>query len=67
MQRWPAALRLAGLGWYIATCILMGTLLGVWLDKRLDLAPIFTLLGLGLGLVIAFVGLFRMVNSVINE
>ena len=67
MQRWPRALRLAGLGWYIATCILMGTLLGVWLDQWLGLAPILTLTGIGLGLATAFIGLFRMVNSVINE
>jgi len=57
---WAAALRLAGIGFYIAGCIILGVVLGVWLDKKADVGPLFTLLGLGVGLFVAFYGTYRM-------
>jgi F0F1-type ATP synthase assembly protein I len=67
MQELPPAVRLVGLGWYVATCIVLGTLGGVWLDRKLELAPLFTLLGIFLGLAAAFVGLYRMVTEAVGE
>ncbi len=61
------ALRLVGLGWYIAACILVGVFAGVWLDRFLDTAPLFILIGLALGLLAAFFGLYRMVSRAIRE
>lgn len=60
MNGWVAALRLAGIGFYIAGCIILGVVLGVWLDRKVDIRPLFTLLGLGLGLFVAFYGTYRM-------
>ncbi len=60
MDRLPPAVRLLGIGWYFALCIALGIGGGVWLDKRLDISPLFTLLGLGAGLGAAFYGGFRM-------
>ena len=60
MNGWAAALRLAGIGFYIAGCIILGVVLGVWLDKKVDVSPLFTLLGLGGGLGAAFYGTYRM-------
>ena len=62
----PAALRLVGVGWYVAFCIAAGTLGGVWLDARFDVSPAFTLTGLFLGLVLAFWGGYRMLMEVIS-
>jgi F0F1-type ATP synthase assembly protein I len=55
------AMRLVGLGWYIALCIIIGVGGGIWLDKRLETLPLFTLLGVLLGSVLAFYGVYRMV------
>ena len=55
------ALRLLGLGWYIALCIILGVGGGVWLDRELDVLPLFTLLGVFLGSGLAFYGVYKMV------
>ena len=44
-----------------------GVYLGVWLDKKVDISPLFTLLGLGLGLFLAFYGTYRMLIPVIGN
>ena len=61
MVWWVLALRLSGLGFYIAACIVGGIVLGVWLDIILDTEVIFLLVGLILGSVAAFYGTYRMV------
>ena len=61
-------LRLIGIGWYVAICIGGGTAGGWWLDDRLGLeVPAFTLSGLGLGIVLATVGMFRMLRAVLTS
>ena len=57
MDRRLLALRLTGLGWYVATCIVVGVVGGVALDLWLGLKPLFTLLGILLGTTAAFYGL----------
>jgi len=52
----PPAARLIGIGGYWASCIILGIVGGQLLDRFLDLEPVFTLLGLFLGLALAFVG-----------
>jgi F0F1-type ATP synthase assembly protein I len=43
--------------------LLVPTLLGhFWLDPKFHKAPLFTLIGLGMGTVIAFYGLARMLR-----
>ncbi len=66
-ERWAGVFRFIGIGWYIATCIVLGALGGRWLGQKLDgrtTEVIFTLLGLGLGLSAAFVGVYRMVQAI---
>ncbi|MBA7679229.1 hypothetical protein ES703_87513 [subsurface metagenome] len=60
MTRWLAALRLVGVGFFVGGSILLGVLAGLWLDNRLNSAPIWVIVGLFLGLVIAFYGVYRM-------
>jgi hypothetical protein len=53
MRRLPTAVRLLGLGWYVAFCILTGTIGGVFIDGATGTRPLFTILGLSLGLLAA--------------
>ena len=57
-------LRLLGIGWYVALCIGGGALGGLWVDRNLDANPVFTLVGLGLGIVLAGFGMYRMLIAV---
>jgi len=58
--RLPPAVRLFGIGWYFAFCIVFGIVGGLLFDRLLDTRPVFTLLGLFLGLTMAFVGGYLM-------
>ncbi len=60
MTRWLAALRLMGVGFFVGGSILLGVVAGLWLDNKLNSAPIWVIVGLFLGLVIAFYGVYRM-------
>jgi F0F1-type ATP synthase assembly protein I len=60
VQRLTPAVQLLGLGSYVATCIAGGTVGGYFLDRWLETAPALTLAGLGLGLLTAFYGGYRM-------
>ncbi len=51
---------LLGVGWYFATCILLGIVLGHWADSATGLEPTFTLVGTVLGLAVALIGGIRM-------
>ena len=67
MKRWQAPLQLLGIGWFIALCIILGVLGGIWLDGKADSKPLWTIIGLILGVVIAFAGAYRMVSPLINK
>ncbi len=49
-------------GWFVALSLIIPVAIGYWLDRPnvLDHEPLFIFVGLGVGTVIAFVGLFRM-------
>ena len=61
MGGFPPALRLLGIGWYFALCIALGVGGGVWLDSQLGITPLFTFVGLFLGMAAAFYGGYRMI------
>ena len=54
-------LQLVGVGWYVAVCIIGGLGVGLWLDRKLDMVPVFTLAGILFGTVLAFYGIYRLV------
>jgi len=69
-RRWAGVVRFVGIGWYIAVCVILGVLGGRWLGQRLDSGSseaIFIILGLCLGLVVAFFGVYRMLRSIMSE
>ena len=65
MDSWVLALRLMGLGWYVALCIVFGVAGGLALDKFTGTTPLFTLLGTVLGSVVAFWGLYKLVRPLL--
>ena len=67
MAKWQAALRLVGVGWFIGLSILLGILGGYWLDGKFGTKPIITIVGLVLGMVVAFYGLYRMLLPIIRN
>jgi ATP synthase protein I len=67
MDRWIPALRLTGIGFYIAACILIGVFTGIWLDNKLNTNPWFMLGGLVFGLVIAVYGVYHMIQPLLNN
>jgi len=67
MSRWQAALRLVGVGWYVGGCIVLGVLAGLWLDNKWNTEPILVIVGLILGITIAFYGVYRMILPNINN
>ena len=66
MNLMALALRLTGLGWYVAICIVVGVVGGLGLDKLVGTLPLFTLLGTGLGSIAAFWGLYKMIQPVLS-
>jgi F0F1-type ATP synthase assembly protein I len=67
MGKWVLAARLIGIGWYIGISVAGGIIGGVWLDRKLETSIIFTLVGLFLGLGVAFLGTYRMISPLIKE
>ena len=67
MSRWAAALRLVGVGFFIGISIVLGVVTGRWLDSKFDTEPILVIVGLVLGLVVAFYGVFRMLLPLISD
>jgi len=60
MGKRVAALRLVGVGFFIGGSIVLGVVVGLWLDSRLNTGPILVIVGLILGIVDAFYGVYRM-------
>lgn len=66
LDRFPAAIQLTGLGWYLAVCIAGGIVGGALADSWLDTKPVLTLAGLFIGLGLAFYGGYKLLMQVIG-
>jgi ATP synthase protein I len=64
MNRWVMAFRLTGLGFFIGICIAGGALGGWWLGGE---RPIFLIVGLLVGLIVAIYGTYRMLKPLMND
>ncbi len=51
------------LGWIIALTMTAGLLGGHWLDRRLDTAPLFLLVGAGLGIFASGYSFYRAIRK----
>ena len=67
MEKIGLAVRLIGAAFYIGICIFLGVFGGVKLDLKFGTRPIFVLIGLVFGLILAFWGFYQMVIPLIKE
>ncbi len=67
MKQLRPALGLLGIGWYFATCIVLGVVGGLWLDDQLSTEPLFALLGVLTGLAVASWGAYRLLLDVLRS
>lgn len=67
MKRWEVAFRLVGMGWYVGACIFLGVAGGIWLDNRFNTRPVLVIVGLMLGVFVAFYGAYRMILPNFNN
>lgn len=67
MNRWLAALRLIGVGWFISISILLGVLAGHWLDGKFNTGPLLLVVGLLSGIGAAFYGVYRMLPRITDN
>ncbi|MDP6824023.1 MAG: AtpZ/AtpI family protein [Dehalococcoidia bacterium] len=58
--------RLMGAGWAVALSIAGGAGGGFWLDGQFDTSPVLTLVGLAIGIVVAFAGMIRILSAMWN-
>lgn len=68
MKSWlvPAA-SLLGAGWFFATAVILGVVVGRWADDRTGLEPTFTLIGIVVGLAVALIGGYRMLQPLMSR
>ena len=59
--------RLFGFGWFFATVLLLGLFGGLALDNWLNTKPLFILLGILLGTIAGFYGMYRMVQPYLRR
>ncbi|HEY5626095.1 MAG TPA: AtpZ/AtpI family protein [Dehalococcoidia bacterium] len=67
MQKLPRTMRLMGLGWYFALSIVGGIAGGLLVDSWLGTEPVFTLVGLFGGLILAFWGGYFLLMEAIGK
>ena len=67
MEGLGLARRYLGIGWYVALCIVIGVLGGRWIDGQAGTGPIFTLVGIVLGTIAAFYGIYKMVRPLLRD
>ncbi|MAX11361.1 MAG: hypothetical protein CL710_03395 [Chloroflexi bacterium] len=58
------AFRLVGIGFYFVVSILVPLSLGIWIDRKLNSEPFFTILMLIFGLIFGFIGVYRQLKEV---
>ena len=66
MPWWALALRITGIGWFIAISIVIGIYAGLKLDTWIHTKPLFMLIGLLMGTIVAFYGTYRAVQTIFN-
>lgn len=67
MRRWQAALNLISVGWFVGVSLLLGVLGGLWLDSEFGTKPLFVIVGLILGIIVAAYGVYRMFLPLIRN
>ena len=61
------ALSLLGIGWFFALSIVGGAGAGLLIDGWLDTKPLFAVIGLAMGLLVAVWGGYRLLKRAISD
>jgi len=64
MRNWPFLAEFFQLGWVVAFSLLIPLAAGLWLDKRFQTMPLFTLVGMLIGILAATVGTVRIAQRI---
>lgn len=67
MPTWALALRLMGVGWFVAASVVIGIIGGYWIDRWLNTTPLFIIVGVVFGTTVAFYGLYQMVKPLMGD
>lgn len=67
VKPWLAALSLSGIGFYIAGSIILGIVGGRWLDSKLNTNPLWLIVGLILGIIVAVYGTYNMLKPFLEN
>ena len=59
--------QLTGVGWFIAISISGGALLGVWIDRLINIKPVGVISGILLGIILAGFGSLKMIKRIMND
>ena len=60
-------MRLVGVGRYIGISILLGIIGGSWLDSEYGTQPLWVIVGLLLGIIVAVYGVYQMLLPLIRS
>jgi len=66
VSKWALALRFIGVGFFIGISIVLGLVLGLWMDSIFNTHLVW-IAGLLLGIFIAFWGVYRMLLPLLDD
>ena len=61
------AMRFTGMGWSIAVAVILGVLIGNWLDGKAGTHPLFLILGILVGLAGSFAVIIRLLIDFVRQ
>ena len=65
MNKRAVVFTIVGIGWYVALSLLIPFGIGLWMDKKkFNSFPLLTLIGLGIGTILMFYGVYRIVRQI---
>jgi F0F1-type ATP synthase assembly protein I len=67
MDKRLVALGTLGVGFFVSASIILGVVGGRWLDGKLNSEPLFLIIGLILGVVVAFYGVYIMLRPLMKD
>ncbi len=61
------AARFVGIGWYVGVCIVAGFFGGRWVGQKVESEAFFSLLGLGIGMLVAVWGIWASYSLIVKK